>query len=370
MAFASWKDPETVFLCARAFEFIVAFAFGVYIWEFLITLPFDFQFFLRKRPFRWTFVAYALTRYLMLLALIAAIRMSNVLTPVNCTTWNRIVYTCAHACFALASLLLFLRVVAISDRNIYIILFLGAFYLANLGTLIHGATLSRAIFVPELWLCGATNTVASRVNVWMSFGFDLACLAIMLTVLLRAPGGGLWRLLVNQGTIYFIVATLSYLLPAIFLALDLNDAMNEIPQTISLVTMVICASRMYRTLSTFDPTSDTRTFVGSGLVLTLPTLSTETRRHSRMPSAPSTQFNFGHNPHLGHGHGRESLGVGLTFARAMDEKIGDEFPIPMKHRGMLVPSDSSSSQGTSIAEKAGMTPSASREVFVKIADVS
>ncbi|KZV97139.1 hypothetical protein EXIGLDRAFT_764734 [Exidia glandulosa HHB12029] len=322
MAFASWKDPETVFLCARAFEFIVAFAFGVYIWEFLITLPFDFQFFLRKRPFRWTFVAYALTRYLMLLALIAAIRMSNVLTPVNCT-----------------------------DR-------LCAFYLANLGTLIHGATLSRAIFVPELWLCGATNTVASRVNVWMSFGFDLACLAIMLTVLLRAPGGGLWRLLVNQGTVYFIVATLSYLLPAIFLALDLNDAMNEIPQTISLVTMVICASRMYRTLSTFDPTSDTRTFV------------TETRRHSRMPSAPSTQFNFGHNPHLGHGHGRESLGVGLTFARAMDEKIGDEFPIPMKHRGMLVPSDSSSSQGTSIAEKAGMTPSASREVFVKIADVS
>ncbi|EJD50404.1 hypothetical protein AURDEDRAFT_160306 [Auricularia subglabra TFB-10046 SS5] len=248
----NWTDPVTIYLCARAFTLVVCCAFGIYIWEVLISLNFDIEHFTGKRPIRWTFVAYLLTRYLLLLGLIAGIRVTNVLAPIDCVIWNRLVYACAHGCFAFASLLLLLRVIAIAEKNMIIIGFLGTFYAVNLGLLVHGVTVAHSIYVPELFLCGATNTVASRVNVWASFGFDLACLFIMLYLLLRQPGGGFWRFLVNQGFVYFLVATGSYLLPSVFLIFNLNDAMNELPQTVSLTTMVICATRMYRQLSVFD----------------------------------------------------------------------------------------------------------------------
>lgn len=131
---------------------------------------------------------------------------------------------------------------------------IGAFYLANVGTLIHGMwqvywnscsadggdlctgrtgvvvvrqksnftetpshliSQAKAIYVPELFLCGASNTVASRINVTTSFAFDLTCLITMLLILMRSRGSGFWKFLVQQGIVYFMVATASYLLPTV-----------------------------------------------------------------------------------------------------------------------------------------------------------
>lgn len=247
-----WQDPVTLLLCARAFEIFTSICFGLYLWEFLVSFPFDWEHFTLRRPFRWTFCIYFLARYLILLGLIAGVRISNVLNPIDCDTWNHLVYASAHGCFAFSSLLLLMRVTAIAGRNMWLSLFLGTFYLGNVGTLVHGVTVAKAVYIPQLFLCGAANTVASRINVFTSFAFDLTCLITMLVLLMRTHGGDLWTFLVNQGIMYFIVTAVSYLIPAILLVLNLNDAMNEIPQVAAVTSMAICATRMYRHLSTFD----------------------------------------------------------------------------------------------------------------------
>ncbi|KZV80296.1 hypothetical protein EXIGLDRAFT_781163 [Exidia glandulosa HHB12029] len=202
-------------------------------WEFLVSFWFDKEFFTGKRPFRWTFIVYFLARYLILLGLIAGVRITNAFQPINCVVWNYLVYSCAHACFACASLLLLLRVFAIGQWNRWITIPLGAFYLANVGTLVHTVAMTESEYKAELFLCGASNTVASRINVFTSFVFDLTCLITMLTLLMRERGLGIWKFLVQQGVVYFMVATALYLFSSIFLILNLNDAMNEIPQTAS-----------------------------------------------------------------------------------------------------------------------------------------
>lgn len=373
----NWSDPTVLYLCARAFTLVVCCAFGVYIWEVLISLNFDIEHFTGKRPIRWTFIAYLLTRYLLLLGLIAGIRVTNVLSPIDCVIWNRLVYSCAHGCFAFASLLLLLRVIAISENNKYIIGFLGLFYAINLGLLVHGVTLAHSIYVPTLFLCGATNTVASRVNVWTSFGFDLACLFIMLYMLLRQPGGGFWRFLVNQGFVYFLVATASYLLPSIFLIFNLNDAMNELPQTVSLTTMVICATRMYRQLSVFDEDEANR-YIISGEETQIGTRRTGRRgdRFSVGRASISIQFK---RDRPGTGPGDSTVGVLGGGARGtmrggLVDEFDDEFEgrsavglgadgMPMRRMsggGKEMPSPSSMSD-ISAFEK---DPRKERDVFV------
>ena len=55
--------------------------------------------------------------------------------------------------------------------------------------------------------------------------FDLLVLALTTIRLLKYPGqSSLWRLLFRQGIVYFLIAFTAYLVPTIFLFLDLNSA--------------------------------------------------------------------------------------------------------------------------------------------------
>ena len=54
--------------------------------------------------------------------------------------------------------------------------------------------------------------------------FDFIVLAFTTVRLLKSPGqSSLWRLLFRQGIVYFLIAFAAYLLPTIFLFLDLNS---------------------------------------------------------------------------------------------------------------------------------------------------
>ncbi|KAH7107028.1 hypothetical protein BKA62DRAFT_685786 [Auriculariales sp. MPI-PUGE-AT-0066] len=225
-----WKSPDTVLLCERVFELC---ATGSKPWEFLVSLPFDWQLVTGKRSFRLTFAAYILARYFLLAALVCGVRIVNAYEEINCRAWNRAIYAFAHLCFAFSSLLLLLRV---CDAT-------GVFYVANVGCLIHGTHPADAIYVAELYMCAARNTAASRINVFVSLAFDLTCLLVMLVCLMRNRGGYLWKYLISQGIVYFIVTAASYLVPAIALILDLNG--------FAVTVMAVTATRMHRHLSDF-----------------------------------------------------------------------------------------------------------------------
>lgn len=58
---------------------------------------------------------------------------------------------------------------------------------------------------------------------------DLIVLILTLVGLLMTPGRSqLWRLLLGDGVLYFLVAFLANTLPAVFLLLNLNPVMNVV----------------------------------------------------------------------------------------------------------------------------------------------
>jgi len=90
---------------------------------------------------------------------------------------------------------------------------------------------TQAVYFPPLYACAALNTVASRVNMWVALSFDTVCLFVLLGALWREPGGNFWRFLfkqvreahngvrifsrLEQGFIYFVIVTSSYLVCAV-----------------------------------------------------------------------------------------------------------------------------------------------------------
>jgi len=61
----------------------------------------------------------------------------------------------------------------------------------------------------------------------------------------------LGRFLWNQGIIWLLLATVSGILPTVFVCLDLNDSLSVIFQFPWLITMSIAATQMYRSLDDF-----------------------------------------------------------------------------------------------------------------------
>jgi len=83
---------------------------------------------------------------------------------------------------------------------------------------------------------------------------DVALLLIVLIGLLRMchpwkGGFGLGRLLWKQGITWLLLAIVSEITPTVFIFLDLNDVFNAMFLVPSLITMSVCATRMYRSLA-------------------------------------------------------------------------------------------------------------------------
>ncbi|KZV98592.1 hypothetical protein EXIGLDRAFT_299111 [Exidia glandulosa HHB12029] len=179
----------------------------------------------------------------------------------NAHACGRPLYAFAHVAMASASLLLVIRTIAICERNRVVTIFLTGLWVVEIGTLIHGIVEIEADYIAPLFACGVVHSDESRMNIWTSFGLNLCCMTIAFVYLLRTPSAGVWRVLVSQGIIYFIVIMVGYLTPAILLSLNLNDGMNLAMQPPALVALVVCATRMYRGLVEFGAQSRTDAFV-------------------------------------------------------------------------------------------------------------
>ncbi|EJD54608.1 hypothetical protein AURDEDRAFT_179724 [Auricularia subglabra TFB-10046 SS5] len=262
----NWKSDKAFFHSCRVFSLLVHVGFGVYVWEVLASIDFDLQLVRRvmhgpSRP-GITMMVYLLARYTTLAAIVVGVRICNVMEPLDCETLNYALHALAYSSVAFTSGLLFLRVVAISGRNKIVIVPLGIFYAVYWGAIIYGIYHSEAVYVPELFLCAAVGLSAHRLNTVIQFSFDMLCLVIMLVLLKRSGrGGGLWSLIMNQGVIYFICVSIAYLGAVIFMYLDLNDLISQIPNVFALLVMSICATRMQRGLCEWYMPGQTVTWV-------------------------------------------------------------------------------------------------------------
>ncbi|EJD39983.1 hypothetical protein AURDEDRAFT_170962 [Auricularia subglabra TFB-10046 SS5] len=253
-----YQSPEHLAKSIHGYILSVHIIFGIYLWEFLTSLDFDWLYIRGQK--RWTLAAgsYFLTRYLGLAVWILGVRICNVFEPIDCRAWNLAISVTAYGAGAFTGMLLLLRVAALSSRNIYILVFLGLFYGSLWGTTIWGMYHTDGIYIEAFHICGASGVKSHQLNTTMAFAFDTTCLALMMFYLLRARrshSASLWAFMLQQGVLYVVIISTSYLFVLIILYLDLNDAISQTANSYAVTGIMFCAMRMHRALVRYNEPS-------------------------------------------------------------------------------------------------------------------
>ncbi|KAH7043890.1 hypothetical protein BKA62DRAFT_739828 [Auriculariales sp. MPI-PUGE-AT-0066] len=282
----NWEDPHVLALSIRAYILFVHLVIGAYLWEYLLTLDFDWSIIRRRRKLNLGIILYLLPRYATLFVAFVAIRLTNAFKEIDCTAWNYVQHGSAYVAVSLASALLYARVWALSDGHPLVVYGIGFLYVGNWAMVIYGTYFSYGQYVPQMYICAAVNLEPHRWNALYQLVFDLACLGTMLLVLIRMHhGGSLWRLLVQQGILYFVAICLVYILHLTFLSLHLNHAVAQMPSALRVIVTCVAATRMQRGLIEFVEKRPVITTggVGSGIG----TFSREQMHAAKLQANPS-----------------------------------------------------------------------------------
>ncbi|EJD39986.1 hypothetical protein AURDEDRAFT_170965 [Auricularia subglabra TFB-10046 SS5] len=120
----NYKGPEELAMSIHAYIICVNIIFGAYLWEWAFSLDFDMLYVHRKKRFTLAAATYFVTRYMALGVWILGMRVTNVFAPIACTAWNYAVHVMGYSTASFSSLLLLMRVSALSSQNIFVMAFL------------------------------------------------------------------------------------------------------------------------------------------------------------------------------------------------------------------------------------------------------
>jgi len=165
----------------------------------------------------------------------------NVKTEINCQALYNFNQFAGNSSLGASSTLLMLRSIAIWQRNRYVTIGFIVVGAGLWGILMHGVTTVRAHWDPV----GNTCSVDAVTGIYLTLVYlytmftDLTVLIVTLAGLSWSPGrSGLWRMLWEQGIMFFLVAFVANLIPAIMLLINLNPIINivRIPRPASPAT--------------------------------------------------------------------------------------------------------------------------------------
>jgi len=187
---------------------------GLYIWEFVTTLYYEWRVIRGHRPYRWTIWIYSLARLATLMAVI--IDMMSVHT--NCQVWTTIGFIFAYLAFASSSLLIILRIVAFWNRNKVVVALSAILWSVTVSLLIYGIIQIRPSLVSGS--CSISHIENNKATIISMFTTDFILLVIMLVGLFRMGVRrvgtlDLGRLLWKQGVIWLLLATTIEFLPVV-----------------------------------------------------------------------------------------------------------------------------------------------------------
>ncbi|KAJ6605524.1 hypothetical protein DFH09DRAFT_1121516 [Mycena vulgaris] len=224
-----WQTQAEIIKDGAAFGKFMHVLLGLYIWEWFISLGFDWDFISGKRKFRWPMVFYFLNRYCLLFALVGIAIALNVTTEIDCQG----LYT-FNQCFGNA---------AIGGSDSF-----HSF---------RSSVLLKAAWDPEQGcIITSTDNHLLAVTFIYTMAFDFTVLSLT-AYKLAFPAGGKSRLvslIFNDGLIYFVIALVSNTLATIFMLLNLNAVMSIIANVPAAIASTIVACRAVRRLTNYSTT--------------------------------------------------------------------------------------------------------------------
>ncbi|KAF9551237.1 hypothetical protein CPC08DRAFT_738330 [Agrocybe pediades] len=261
-----WMSPAEIMRDAQAFDRFMHALLGVYMWEWAISLSFDWRHLSQPKKFKWPLIFYFLNRYCLFFALIGIAIALNVTEEVNCQGLYTFNQCFGNAAIGLASINLSLRTIAVWKRSPYIVIPLIAVILGHWSLLLHGILL-KAAWVPGQG-CVITQTdnklLAATFIYSMCFDFSILCLTAFKLMVPNSETGRLTVLSSTLGHLIFNDGFLANLIATIFMLLNLNPVMSIIANVPAAICSTIVACRCVRRLSEFsekvelmDPRNDT-----------------------------------------------------------------------------------------------------------------
>ncbi|KAH9983634.1 hypothetical protein BJV74DRAFT_613649 [Russula compacta] len=253
----NWQSLVVQLADYLAFTKLHYFMTGVYIWESVLNLHFDYSVVMRKRPFLWTQLLYMGCRWCTLFTIIVVLVGPNATQQIDCPVYFIMAYSFGYLSLLFASSLTILRILALWERTRVITTVVSGCWLANAILYIYCVATSDGHRVNGV--CEDNHILHNRVSIFCTFATDLILLVLMLIGVLRWRGaresGSISSLLYKQGLAWVVVFTLAEVPPMVLIILDLNYSMDLIFVVPGIITMSIGATRIYLGLingATFD----------------------------------------------------------------------------------------------------------------------
>ncbi|KAK7692884.1 hypothetical protein QCA50_004519 [Cerrena zonata] len=249
-----WTSPEAQAKQSAALTLITHTFAGIYFWEVLISLDFEWSYISGRRKFRYPIIIYFLARYLALAAMIGAVIGFDVKSGLNCRPFFIFLQMTGNASGGMATINLALRTIAIWERNRYIIIVIVLLILGHWSLILQGGLLEASQIPGTGCVIVHTNVVVLTANFVFSMAFDLVVLILTAYKLLQLRGShqnGLVNVLFYDGLIYFICAFLANLVATVFMTMNLSPVMSIIFNVPSTVVCAIASTRAVRSLATY-----------------------------------------------------------------------------------------------------------------------
>ncbi|EDR14152.1 uncharacterized protein LACBIDRAFT_321968 [Laccaria bicolor S238N-H82] len=254
-----WSDPAEIAKDADIFQKVIFTLFGVYFWELFMTWDFELSLITKRRKFRWplgilfscfSFCAatacfwrsLALTTEVLYSGSATHVSVRSPAVPLDQLPGNMAILCASTSLmlrtfvFEFVCLLPRLNVsfssIALWERKLSVIITLGIICLA------HWTLLYRTMFIvtaqwepayqalrspPPFFSFNVDNTDSCDVTL-LAMGFDLIILIFTAVALLgrHSARTDLWKLLFQDGLVYFLVSFSTNCIPAVLNVLDLN----------------------------------------------------------------------------------------------------------------------------------------------------
>jgi len=251
----NWHDPGLEAAQTLALIKLVHVVAGVYIWEFVLNIDYEYSIITGNRKINLSAPLYLTCRWSTLLnIMIQLMNFDTTSDGINCEAWAILNLVFIHFAFQSASCLIILRLYALWERKGIVLVVAFSTLLAHTVACLYVVAIIRAH--RNGTVCLDNHIVHYRITSLASYITDLVLLALMVFGVLRWKEahltGGIWRLMYTQGLIYVAASTLAYTPSTIFLLLNLNETMDAMFLVLSLTIMSICSLRMYRGLVDSD----------------------------------------------------------------------------------------------------------------------
>jgi len=236
---------------------------GLYIWEFVTTLGYEWSVIRGRRPYRRTIWIYSFMRLAALMAVIILFVGFSAPEPLDCQIWVTFKSICCCLSISSALLLIVLRTVAIWNRNRIVEVLSIGLWVIHLVFIIRSIVQAHSSWFSDGSLTGCIppSIQSQKIAMIVLFVTDLTLISIMFLGLLhlRDRSGGMFGIgivLWKQGVIWICFASGAQLILLVAICMDVSPIYNSMFLMPVMVPMPITAGRIYTSLTDFNTGTD------------------------------------------------------------------------------------------------------------------